>query len=179
MYRSVALATLRAGIDPDDATAVTGIAEDLDLRIDQGRIAIGAEDVGVAIRAPEVSAAASRVSVHPGVRTAMVARQRALVDTGAWVAEGRDIGTVVCPESPLKVHLTASERERARRRAAESGEDEGAVLAAQRDRDDRDRRRKHGALEVAGDAVELDTTGLDVDGVVDRIVALARGRGLL
>jgi cytidylate kinase len=179
MYRSVALATLRAGIDPDDATAVTGIAEDLDLRIDQGRIAIGAEDVGVAIRAPEVSAAASRVSVHPGVRTAMVARQRALVDTGAWVAEGRDIGTVVCPESPLKVHLTASERERARRRAAESGEDEGAVLAAQRDRDDRDRRREHGALEVAGDAVELDTTGLDVDGVVDRIVALARGRGLL
>jgi cytidylate kinase len=179
MYRSVALATLRAGIDPDDATAVTGIAEDLDLRIDQGRIAIGAEDVGVAIRAPEVSAAASRVSVHPGVRTAMVARQRALVDTGAWVAEGRDIGTVVCPESPLKVHLTASERERARRRAAESGEDEGAVLAAQRDRDDRDRRREHGALEVAGDAVELDTTGLDVDGVVDRIVALARERGLL
>lgn len=179
MYRSVALATLRAGADPDDASAVTRIAEDLDLRMEPGRIAIGTEDVGAAIRTPEVSAAASRVSVHPGARAAMVARQRALVGAGKWVAEGRDIGTVVCPSSPLKVHLTASERERARRRAAESGEDEAAVLAAQRDRDDRDRGRDHGALEVAGDAVELDTTGLDIDGVVDRIAGLARDRGLL
>jgi len=125
-----------------------------------------------------VTAAASRVSVHPGVRAAMVARQRALVAEGAWVAEGRDIGTVVCPESPLKVHLTASEKERARRRAADTGEDQDAVLAAQRDRDARDRGREHGALELADGAVELDTTGLDVAGVVDRIAAVARERGL-
>ncbi len=178
MYRSVALATVRAGADPDDAGAVTAIAAGLDLRIAAGRIAIGDEDVSAAIRTPDVSAVASRVSVHPGVRESMVARQRQLVAEGAWVAEGRDIGTVVCPESPLKVHLTASEAERARRRAAETGEDPDSVLAAQRDRDDRDRGREHGALELAPDAVELDTTGLDVDGVVDRIATLATERGL-
>ena len=178
MYRSVALAAIRAGVDPDDGAATTALAERLDLRIAPGAVAIGDEDVSAAIRTPEVTAAASRVSVHPGVREAMVARQRALVADGAWVAEGRDIGTVVCPESPLKVHLTASEEERARRRAADTGEDQGAVLAAQRDRDARDRGREHGALELADDAVELDTTGLDVAGVVDRIAAVARERGL-
>ena len=178
MYRSVALAAIRAGVDPDDGAATTALAERLDLRIAPGAVAIGDEDVSAAIRTPEVTAAASRVSVHPGVRAAMVARQRALVAEGAWVAEGRDIGTVVCPESPLKVHLTASEKERARRRAADTGEDQDAVLAAQRDRDARDRGREHGALELADDAVELDTTGLDVAGVVDRIAAVARERGL-
>ena len=178
MYRSVALAAIRAGVDPDDGAATTALAERLDLRIAPGAVAIGDEDVSAAIRTPEVTAAASRVSVHPGVRAAMVARQRALVAEGAWVAEGRDIGTVVCPESPLKVHLTASEKERARRRAADTGEDQDAVLAAQRDRDARDRGREHGALELADGAVELDTTGLDVAGVVDRIAAVARERGL-
>ena len=178
MYRSVALAAIRAGIDPDDGAATTALAERLDLRIAPGAVAIGDEDVSAAIRTPEVTAAASRVSVHPGVRAAMVARQRALVAEGAWVAEGRDIGTVVCPESPLKVHLTASEKERARRRAADTGEDQDAVLAAQRERDARDRGREHGALELADGAVELDTTGLDVAGVVDRIAAVARERGL-
>ena len=178
MYRTVALAAIRAGIDPGDGTATTALAGGLDLRIAPGAVAIGDEDVSAAIRTPEVTAAASRVSVHPGVREAMVARQRALVADGAWVAEGRDIGTVVCPESPLKVHLTASEEERARPRAADTGEDHDSVLAAQRDRDARDRGREHGALELADDAVELDTTGLDVAGVVDRIAAAAHERGL-
>ena len=178
MYRSVALATLRAGADPDDADAVTAIARGLDLAIAPGRIAIGGEDISAAIRTPDVTAAASRVSVHPGVRAAMVDRQRTLVVAGAWVAEGRDIGTVVCPDSPLKVHLTASEDERARRRSAETGEDREAVLAAQRDRDDRDRGREHGALELADGAIELDTTGMGVDEVVERIAAIARERGL-
>ena len=117
MYRCVALAALRAGADPDDPARSTPLAEQLDLRLAPGVVAIGGEDVSAAIRAPEVSAAASRVSVHPGVREAMVERQRALVAAGGWVAEGRDIGTVVCPDSPLKVYLTASEDERARRRA--------------------------------------------------------------
>jgi cytidylate kinase len=178
MYRSVALATLRAGADPDDGAATGAIAAALDLRIGDGRVAIGDQDVTAAIRSPEVSAAASRVSVHRDVRDAMVARQRALVAAGSWVAEGRDIGTVVCPDAPLKVHLGASEVERARRRAAESGEDQGDVLAAQRLRDARDRNREHGALRAAGDAVELDTTGLTVDEVVSRIAAIARERGL-
>jgi len=179
MYRCVALEVLRAGADPDDADAVTALAEGLDLEITGGRIAVDGEDVSVLIRSPEVTGLASRVSVHPGVRAAMVARQRALVADDGWVAEGRDIGTVVCPEAPLKVFLTAAEEERARRRATESGEEPEAVLAAQRDRDGRDRGREHGALVAARDAVEVDTTGLAVADVVERVCELAAQRGLL
>src|SRR5688572_30486097 len=108
----------------------------------------------------------------------MVDRQRALIADGRYVAEGRDIGTVVSPDAPLKVFLTASPEERARRRAADLGEDQAAVAVAQAQRDDRDRGREHGALRAADDAVELDTTGLTIDEVVDRIVTLARERGL-
>ena len=178
MYRCVALATLRAGADPDDPEAVTPIAEGLDLRMSPGAVAIAGEDVSTAIRTPEVSAAASRVSVHPGVRAAMVERQRGLVADGGWVAEGRDIGTVVCPESPLKVFLTASEHERAERRALQSGREAAAILAEQRDRDARDREREHGALKPAADAVEVETTGLGIAEVVERITELASERNL-
>jgi cytidylate kinase len=108
----------------------------------------------------------------------MVARQRQLVALGDYVAEGRDIGTVVSPESPLKVFLTASDEERARRRAAQTGEDFESVLDAQNRRDSRDIEREHGALHVADDAVELDTTGLGLEEVVGRVVGLARERGL-
>ncbi len=139
---------------------------------------LGGRDVSAAIREPGVTAATSRVSVHPQVREALVARQRALIAAGRYVAEGRDIGTVVSPDSPLKIFLTASDEERARRRAAQSGEPYEAVLAAQRDRDARDSEREHGALRAAADAVELDTTGLTEDEVVARIVALAGERGL-
>ena len=178
MYRSVALATLRAGVDPDDAAAVAELAGRLELRPDGDRVRLDGEDVTEAIRTPDVSAAASRVSVHSGVREAMVERQRALIESGRYVAEGRDIGTVVSPEAPLKVFLTATADERARRRAGDTGEAAGAVLAAQAERDARDRDREHGPLRPAGDAVELDTTGLAVDEVVDRVVKLARERGL-
>jgi cytidylate kinase len=109
----------------------------------------------------------------------MVARQRALIETADYVAEGRDIGTVVSPDAPLKVFLTASDAERARRRAADTGEDPDAVLAAQSARDARDTGREHGALRPAVDSVEIDTTGLDVDQVVDRVVGIARDRGLV
>jgi cytidylate kinase len=178
MYRCVALAALRGDVDPASAADVEPLAGRLDLEL-RGRSAlIGGEDVSSAIREPEVSAAASEVSVHAGVRAAMVERQRRLVADGGWVAEGRDIGTVVCPEAPLKVFLTASEDERARRRAVETGRDSGAVLAEQRDRDGRDRGREHGALRAAPDAVEVDTTGLAVEAVVERIVTLAAERGL-
>lgn len=178
MYRCVALLTLRAGADPDDAESVSTLAEEIELEMTATRVSVGGEDVTAAIRSPEVSAAASRVSVHPAVRAAMVDRQRRLVSDGGWVAEGRDIGTVVCPEAPLKVYLNAAEGERATRRAIQSGEDPAAVLAAQRDRDDRDRGREHGALALADDSVELDTTGLDIEAVVSRIAELAAERGL-
>jgi cytidylate kinase len=178
MYRCVALAALGAGIDPDDAEAVTALVERLEVSFEGDSVVFDGHDVSAAIRTPEVTAAASHVSVHPGVRTAMVARQRALIESGRYVAEGRDIGTVVSPEAPLKVFLTASEAERARRRAAQSGEGYEAVLAAQRSRDARDTEREHGALRAAEDAVVLDTTGLGLDEVVDRVVSLARERGL-
>ncbi len=125
-----------------------------------------------------MSEAASRVSVHAAVREAMVDRQRELIAAGRYVAEGRDIGTVVSPEAPLKVFLTASAEERARRRAVQTGEDPEHVLAAQGERDTRDQTREHGALRPAEDAVEIDTTGLGLEQVVDRVEALARERGL-
>jgi CMP/dCMP kinase len=178
MYRCVALAALRAGADPDDPGAVAELARRLDIELAADRVTLGGEDVSTAIRSPEVSEAASRVSVHPAVRAAMVERQRELIASGPYVAEGRDIGTVVSPDAPLKVFLTASDDERARRRAAEAGADRSAVLAAIRERDRRDTERAHGALRAAPDAVELDTTGLGVDEVVERIAALARERGL-
>jgi len=178
MYRSVALATLRAGTDPDDPAAVAALAAELELSFPDGGVIVGGEDVTEAIRTPEVSAAASRVSVHPGVRTAMVERQRAMIHAGDYVAEGRDIGTVVSPDAPLKVFLTASPEERARRRAAETGEHTREVLDSQASRDERDTSREHGALRVASDAVELDTTGLEIEEVVGRIAELARERGL-
>jgi cytidylate kinase len=179
MYRAVALATLRAGADPDAAADVEPIARAIELRMAPGSIYVSEEDVSAAIREPEVTAAASRVSVHPGVRAAMVERQRELVAVGGWVAEGRDIGTVVCPESPLKVFLTADEEERAERRAAQTGRPAAEILAEQRDRDARDREREHGALKPAADSIEVETTGLGIDEVVERVATLSAERGLL
>jgi cytidylate kinase len=154
------------------------LAKRIAIEFHEGTVLLDGEDVSDAIRSPEVSAAASRVSVHPQVREAMVEQQRGLIDAGDYVAEGRDIGTVVSPGAPLKIFLTATDAERARRRAAESGEDPEAVLAAQSARDTRDRDRAHGALRPADDSIELDTTGLGADEVVERVVALARERGL-
>jgi cytidylate kinase len=179
MYRCVGLAALRRGADPDDAGAMTELAGSIAISLEGERVGLDGEDVSAAIREPTVSEASSRVSVHPGVREAMVARQRELIAAGRYVAEGRDIGTVVSPDSPLKVFLTATAEERARRRAAQTGEDPAAVLAAQRERDRRDETREHSALRPAGDAVELDTTGMTEDEVVARIAALAAERGLV
>jgi cytidylate kinase len=179
MYRAVALATLRAGANPDSADDVEPIARAIELRMAPGVVFVAGEDVSAAIREPDVTAVASRVSVHPGVRAAMVDRQRELVADGGWVAEGRDIGTVVCPESPLKVFLTADESERAARRAAQTGRPAGEILAEQQERDARDREREHGALVAAPDSVEVETTGLGIEEVVERVAALAAERGLL
>jgi CMP/dCMP kinase len=178
MYRSVALAALRRGTDLDDAEAMGELARSLQIGVADGRVALDDLDVTDAIRSPEVTAAASRAAVHPQVREAMVERQRALIDAGSYVAEGRDIGTVVSPKAPLKVFLTAADEERARRRADETGEPVAEVLSSQRQRDSRDRDRTHGALRPAADAVELDTTGLPVDDVIAQVVALAGERGI-
>lgn len=178
MYRCLALAALESGVGLDDESALGRLAGGLEIELDGTRVLLNGRDVGAAIREPAVTAAASRVSVHPSVREAMVERQRGLIETGRYVAEGRDIGTVVSPEAPLKVFLTASNEERARRRAAQTGEDFESVLDAQRRRDARDTEREHGALHAAEDSVELDTTGLGLEEVVGRVVALARERGL-
>jgi cytidylate kinase len=178
MYRCVALAALGGSVDLDDGGALGALAERLEVGFHGDRVVLDGRDVSGEIRTPEVTAAASRVSVHPGVRAAMVARQRALIESGRYVAEGRDVGTVVSPGAPLKVFLTASDEVRARRRALQSGEEYEAVLAAQRGRDARDRQREHGALRAAEDAEVLDTSALSEAEVVDRVVGLARKRGL-
>jgi CMP/dCMP kinase len=167
MYRAVGLMTLRHG------GAASEQAEALDLELDDRVIANG-EDVTEAIRAPEVSEAASRVATNPRVRAALVDKQRELLAKGDWVAEGRDIGTVVAPDAAIKVFLTASPEERARRRADELGADIDTVLRDQALRDAQDARREHSPLAIAPGAVELDTTGLSVDEVVERIASLVR-----
>jgi cytidylate kinase len=135
-------------------------------------VLLDGRDVTEAIRRPEISEAASRVASDPVVRAAMVAEQRRLMSHGDWVAEGRDIGTVVAPGAEVKVFLTASPEERARRRAVELGADVGTVLAEQTIRDERDRTRAVSPLEAADGALELDTTGLTLEDVVARVVAL-------
>ncbi|HEY5198446.1 MAG TPA: (d)CMP kinase [Solirubrobacteraceae bacterium] len=169
MYRCVGLLWTR---DPTRAPGEIARTAEIELG---DRVLVGGEDVTRAIRAPEVSAAASQVAADPGVREAMVALQRELIRRGDWVAEGRDIATVVAPDAEVKIFLTASDEVRAGRRARELGVDVAAVLAQQRERDDRDRDRAHSPLVAAADAILLDTGGLDLDAVVDRVVGLARG----
>ena len=178
MYRCVALAALEDGGDLDDPEAMGNVARRTVIALDGGGTRLEGRDVSAEIREPRVTEAASRVSVHPGVREALVEHQRRLIAEGRYVAEGRDIGTVVSPNAPLKVFLTAGDEERARRRAEQSGEPVGQVLRAQAERDARDRKRPHGALRPAADAVELDTSGVALPEVVERVVALARERGL-
>lgn len=163
MYRCIALADLRGAADP------TACAIGFD-----GGVTLDGEDVTAQIRTPQVSARASEVAARPEVRAKLVELQRELIANGDYVAEGRDIGTVVAPDAELKVFLTASPEERARRRAAEIGADAQTVLAEQTMRDERDSTREHSPLHAAADAIEVDTTGLHIEEVVDRIVALAR-----
>jgi cytidylate kinase len=163
MYRCVALAELRGAADPVECAI--GLGE---------RITLDGEDVTEAIRSPEVSARASEVAARPEVRGRLVARQRELIRSGDYVAEGRDIGTVVAPDAELKVFLTASPRERARRRAEQLGADVEEVLREQEQRDERDATRKHSPLQAAGDALRVETDGLSVDEVTRRIVGFAR-----
>lgn len=167
MYRSVALAVLEQGGDP-----VTRAQE---LQIELGeRIIANGKDVTTEIRTPRVTEMASRVAVDKDVRAALVAKQRELLASGDWVAEGRDIGTVVAPDAELKIFLTASPEQRARRRAAEIGADWRTVLRDQTLRDAQDANREHSPLRAAPDAIEIDTTDRTVEDVVTQIAGLAR-----
>jgi cytidylate kinase len=165
MYRCVALAALREGADP------AAVAAGIEIGLGE-RVLLDGEDVSEAIRSPSVSEAASKAAADPAVRAALVQRQRELMRAGDWVAEGRDIGTVVAPDAAVKVFLTASPQERARRRAAELGVDEATVLAEQTIRDERDRTRADSPLRAADDAVVVDTTGLSLEQVVERVAGL-------
>ncbi|HEX3562915.1 MAG TPA: (d)CMP kinase [Solirubrobacterales bacterium] len=178
MYRCVALAALDRGIDLEDGERLGELAWSLEIGFDGDSIRLDGEPVGGRIRSPEVTIAASHVSVHPQVRQAMVKRQRELIASGNYVAEGRDIGTVVSPDSQLKIFLTADEEERARRRAADSGEPVDQVQEAMRDRDRRDQDRADSPLRAADESVPVDTTDRSSDEVVAQIAELARQRGI-
>jgi len=155
MYRAAALArSARAEIDLA-RVEITFAGE---------RVLLDGEDVSAAIRTPETSQAASRLAADPAVRATLVAKQRALIAAGDWVAEGRDIGTVVAPDADVKVWLTAAAEERARRR--------DIPVADLVERDERDAGRAASPMIAAVDAVEVDTTGLAVDAVVQAIVEL-------
>jgi CMP/dCMP kinase len=149
------------------AVALSGASDpsDLDIRFEGDRVLLDDQDVSEEIRTPEISQEASRRAADPTVRAALLDKQRALIASGDWVAEGRDIGTVVKPDAEVKVWLTASSQERADRRGIPVGE-----LA---ERDARDAERDHAPMVPAADAVAIDTTGLSVDEVVARIVGLA------
>lgn len=192
MYRAATLAVLRAGLDPAGAEAAELAAEaDIHLRADPTApgVVLAGEDVAKEIRGEAVTGAVSAVSAHPIVRERLVARQRRIISAaltrhGGIVVEGRDIGTVVAPDAGLKIYLTASAEVRAARRdgedrAAGRGGDLAATLAAVQRRDTLDSGRAHSPLRPADDAVTLDTSDLDVDGVLGEILALADERGLL
>lgn len=179
MYRCVGLLALDS---PGQAPATLAASAEIEFvetgtRADGAatrRVLLDGRDVSDAIRTPEVSEAASSVAADPGVREALVAKQHELTALGDWVAEGRDIGTVVAPGAELKVYLTADPAERARRRAVELGGDRATVMAEQALRDERDYTRAHSPLQAAPGAVVLDTTGMSVEQVVERIARLAR-----
>ncbi len=167
MYRAVALASLRGHGLP--YAAEIGFSGD-------GNVMLEGEDVEGLIRTPEVAEEASKVAADPQVRQAMVEVQRRLIGQADWVAEGRDIGTVVAPDAEVKVYLTASPEERARRRADQLGADYDTVLQDQTLRDQRDMQRAESPLRPADDAVEVDTTDLTIDQVVERIARLVDER---
>ena len=171
MYRSVAFAVLRRAIDPTDQAAVAKVAADLDIEVGE-RVTVDGVDATAEIRGAEVTTTVSVVAANPGVRKEMVRRQRDWAEAhGGGVIEGRDIGTVVFPEAALKVYLTASEGERARRRAGEIGQpayDQVAADIARRDHVDSTRAAS--PMMVAGDAVQIDTTGRTVDDIVEEVL---------
>ncbi|MGY1634312.1 (d)CMP kinase [Geodermatophilus sp. SYSU D01186] len=183
MYRAATVAVLDAGADPEDAEAVAAVVAQARIEVgtaaDTELVEVDGVDVAVRIRGAEVTRAVSAVSAVPAVRRRLVDQQRALVAAAdAVVVEGRDIGTVVLPDATLKVYLTAAPEARAERRAAQLGlttpEEVAALAVDLRRRDEYDSSRADSPLRPAADAVVVDSTDLDREGVVDRVVELAR-----
>ena len=174
MYRAVACAALRRGVDPGDVDAVAEVARSIDLDLTRDACVVDGVDATTDIRGAEVTGAVSVVAANPGVRVEMVARQRAwATERGGGVMEGRDIGSVVFPDAELKVYLTASAEVRARRRAGEAGGLDVVSVGADIDRRDAaDSGRETSPLVEAPGAVVLDTSELGVDEVADRVVGL-------
>jgi cytidylate kinase len=168
MYRAVALSLIEEPGQPAQR------ARDVDIEL-KDRIKLDGRDVSKAIRTTEVSEAASKIAADPGVRAALVAKQREMLEKGDWVGEGRDIGTVVAPNAELKIFLTASPETRARRRAADLGQaDWRVVMRDQTIRDQQDSEREHSPLRAAPDSIELDSTDRPIEDVVRQIVGLVR-----
>lgn len=180
MYRSVTLAVLEAGSDPHDDAAAAAEARAHTIDATDGRVLLDDRDVGAAVRDPRVTTAVSTVSAHAGVRAALVDAQRAWVRAHCGgVVEGRDIGTVVFPDAVVKVFLTASPEERARRRqrdeaAADRSVDLDAVREALAHRDQLDTNRTRSPLRAAEDALVIDTTGRAVDEVAGEVIEAYR-----
>jgi cytidylate kinase len=184
MYRALALLAVEHGIDPSDGPGLAAVARTHPIRMrhtaDGERVTVDGRDVTDAVRDRGITRIVSQVAVHAQVRAEIVATQRAVLATGSWVADGRDIGSVVCPDAELKVFLTATPEERAGRRHSElvaGGEDVdlGDVMQEIAARDHVDSTRQESPLVVASGAVTLDTTGMTIDDVVDRLVELAGG----
>lgn len=183
MYRAVGLWALRNRIPLDDAHRLEQLARQahIELKPGSGRVLLNGEDITEAIRTPEVSEAASKVSAVPGVRCAMVEEQRRMARESSVVMEGRDIGTVVFPDADVKIFLDADPAERARRRLAEAAARGGNPDPAQMqreidERDARDRTRSTAPLMQAPDAVYVDSTGLSVEEVEDKLLRIIRER---
>ena len=179
MYRAMTYAVQQRGIPEGDLAEVATIAPSvrIDLDPNSGTVLVDGVDATREIRSREVTAAVSQIAANPAVRSELVDRQRAWVaDRGGAVVEGRDIGSVVFPDAPLKLYVTASPRVRAERRVAEIGGDLGEVEASIIERDRKDSTRDHSPLTELDDAITVDTTGMAIDEVVDHIVALLAGR---
>ena len=173
MYRAVAFAALRRGIPVNDDPAVATLARELELSVSEAGVIVDGVDATTEIRGRAVTDAVSAVAANTPVREELRARQRQWADArGGGVIEGRDIGTVVFPDATLKLFVTASPRVRAERRVAELGGDVDDVAASIAERDRRDMSRADGPLRAADGAAVVDTTGLSIDEVVERIIEL-------
>ena len=180
MYRAITFGVLQRAIDPADWETTDSVLPEIDLDLSASSVMVDGVDATEAIRGIEVTAHVSAVAANPTVRQVLVELQRQwLHKSGGGVLEGRDIGTVVVPNAALKAYVTASVRERARRRSLETGTDIDEVEADLIRRDQADSERQDSPLRPAGDAVTVDTTGYAIAEVVDRIVSLAHERGLV
>ncbi|MGQ9463111.1 MAG: (d)CMP kinase [Candidatus Fervidibacter sp.] len=184
MYRAVALKALRLGVDIHDPILMENLAQATNIQLQPQsdgsvRVVLDGEDITEAIRTPEVSEASSVVSAHKGVRDILSMRQKEMAKPGGVVMEGRDIQTVIAPDAEIKIFLTATQKERARRRWLELRQkglevNYEEVLREIRERDERDSRRPIAPLKKAPDAIEIDTTEMTPEEVADKIVKIAK-----